>query len=110
MPTANLRLHRLEAPLSGVYAVEVAGAAKAELPGVANVGFRPSVGEQPRASLEVHLLDFDGELYGKRLRVTFRRWIREERKFESLTELQAQIHRDIAQGRAYFGLDSSNHE
>ena len=80
------------------------------MPGVANVGFRPSVGEQPRASLEVHLLNFDDELYGRRLQVTFRRWIREERKFESLAALRDQIHTDIARGRAYFGLDSSNHE
>jgi riboflavin kinase/FMN adenylyltransferase len=74
------------------------------------VGFRPSVGEQPRASLEVHLLDFDDEVYGERLKVTFRHWIREERKFESLDALRQQIHRDIALGRAYFGIDSSNHE
>jgi riboflavin kinase/FMN adenylyltransferase len=110
VPTANLRLHRLEAPLSGVYAVEVAGAAEGLVPGVANVGFRPSVGDQPRASLEIHLLDFYGDLYGKRLTVTFRHWIREERKFSTLAALQARIHEDIADGRAYFGLEPSDHE
>ncbi len=104
VPTANLQLHRLEAPLSGVYVVDVAGAADASVPGVANVGFRPSVGEQPRASLEVHLLDFDGHLYGKRLQVTFLEKVREEQKFESIDALQAQIHNDIAFGRQYFEL------
>jgi riboflavin kinase/FMN adenylyltransferase len=108
VPTANLKLHRLEAPLSGVYAVEVTGAATGAAdrtwPGVANVGFRPTVGDQPRASLEVHLLDFDGHLYGKRLVVTFREKIREEVKFESLDALQEQIEKDIAHGREYFDL------
>jgi riboflavin kinase/FMN adenylyltransferase len=104
VPTANLQLHRLEAPLSGVYAVEVAGAGNGLCPGVANVGFRPTVGEQPRASLEVHLLDFEGHLYGKRLVVTFREKIREEVKFDSLAALQEQIQKDIAFGRDYFNL------
>ena len=104
VPTANLRLHRLEAPLSGVYAVEVDGAAGKTWPGVANVGFRPTVGEQPRASLEVHLLGFDGHLYGRRLEVTFREKIRDEAKFDSLDALQEQIHKDIAYGREYFDL------
>jgi riboflavin kinase/FMN adenylyltransferase len=104
VPTANLQLHRLEAPLSGVYVVEVAGAAESSWPGVANVGFRPSVGEQPRASLEVHLLGFEGHLYGKRLEVTFREKIRDEAKFDSLDALQEQIHKDIAYGRRYFDL------
>ena len=103
-PTANLQLHRLEAPLSGVYAVEVAGAGDRVYPGVANVGFRPTVGEQLRASLEVHLLDFEGHLYGRRLVVTFREKIREEAKFESLDALQEQIQKDIAFGRDYFDL------
>ena len=104
VPTANLRLHRLEAPLSGVYLVNVGGAADGPVHGVANVGFRPSVGEQPRASLEVHLLDFEGHLYGKRLMVTFLDKVREEVKFDSLQALQEQIHKDIAHGRDYFDL------
>lgn len=104
-PTANLALHRLRAPLSGVYLVEVDGVAEQPWPGVANVGFRPTVGEQIRANLEVHLLDFQGDVYGKRLKVTFRGKLREEQKFESLDALQKQIHEDFAQGRAFFKLD-----
>lgn len=103
-PTANLQLHRLKAPLSGVYVVEVAGASERPEPGVANVGVRPTVGEQFRANLETHLLDFEGDLYGSRLEVTFREKLREEQKFDSLDALQAQIHEDIARGRDYFKL------
>ena len=110
-PTANLVLHRVKSPLSGVYVVEVDGAEDGRAwPGVANVGFRPTVGEQIRANLEVHLLGFKGDLYGKRLTVTFRQKLREEQKFESLDALQTQIHEDVAQGRAYFKLDPVNDE
>jgi riboflavin kinase/FMN adenylyltransferase len=60
------------------------------------------VGEGFRANLEVHLLDFEGQLYGKRLKVTFRKKLRDEIKFDSLDELKQQIHRDIAQGHEFF--------
>ena len=103
-PTANMELHRLRAPLSGVYVVEVAGIADGALPGVANVGTRPTIGDSIRANLEVHVLDYDGQLYGKSLTVTFREKIRDEQKFESLDELQQQIHKDIAYGREFFKL------
>jgi riboflavin kinase/FMN adenylyltransferase len=110
-PTANLSLHRLRSPLTGVFAVEVSGvsagtgggadarAANGMWPGVANVGIRPTVAEQFRANLEVHLLDFQGDLYGKRLTVVFRSKLRDEQKFDSLDALQKQIHEDIAQCR-----------
>ena len=101
-PTANMELHRLRAPLSGVYVVEVTGANGPALRGVANVGIRPTVGESFRANLEVHLLDFAGHLYGRTLTVSFRKKIREEIKFASLDELRQQIHRDIAYGREFF--------
>jgi riboflavin kinase/FMN adenylyltransferase len=105
-PTANLELHRLRAPLSGVYVVEaeveIDGVSSERWPGVANVGIRPTVGEGFRANLEVHLLDFAGQLYGKRLKVTFRKKLRDEIKFDSLDELKQQIHRDIAQGAEFF--------
>ena len=108
-PTANLLLHRLRAPLSGVYVVECAveGAVAGEeqwRPGVANIGVRPTIGDQFRASLEVHLLDFTGGLYGKRLTVRFCEKIRDEMKFDSIDTLSHQIHRDIATGREFFGL------
>jgi len=102
--TANVNLRRLRAPLAGVYAVEVSGAGPQRLFGVANVGTRPTIGDMTKAILEVHILDFNGDLYHQNIGVTFRSRLRDERKFASLDELKAQIQRDSAAGRAYFGL------
>ncbi len=104
VPTANLELHRLRSPLSGVFAVEVRGLDRVRF-GVANVGTRPTVDENSlKAILEVHLLDFAGDLYGKTIEVVFRHKLREEHKFDSLEELKQQIQRDLLAGRSYFGL------
>ncbi|MGJ8632344.1 MAG: bifunctional riboflavin kinase/FAD synthetase [Luteolibacter sp.] len=89
-PTANLRLGDLQVPRNGVWAVTVNGAMR----GVANLGTRPTVGGEEKL-LEVHLLDFSGDLYGKVLRVRFDRFVREERKFGSVEELREQIARDV---------------
>lgn len=98
-PTANIRLRHRPA-LRGVYVVA------AQLPdgrcfdGVANIGVRPTVdGRQP--SLEVHLFDFAGTLYGQRLRVTFRHPLRDEVRFDSVDALKAQIHKDMQEARAW---------
>ena len=104
VPTANLKLHRIRTALSGVYAVEVKGAGPSLVYGVANVGTRPTIGDLTEAILEVHLLDFDRDIYGKNIEVIFRKKIRDEKKFSSLDELKANIHSDIAQGRIYFQL------
>lgn len=105
-PTANVSLQRLRAPLAGVFAVEVAGdAGQGFTPiatGVANIGTRPTVDEGLKAILEVHLLDFEGDLYGRRIEVLFRNKIRDEVKFDSLDALKAQIHRDFDSGREFF--------
>ncbi|MGB5064049.1 MAG: riboflavin kinase, partial [Candidatus Competibacter sp.] len=69
--------------------------------GIANVGRRPTVaGERER--LEVHLLDFQGDLYGRHVKVDFLHYLRPEQRFESLTALQAQIRRDEQTARTYF--------
>jgi riboflavin kinase/FMN adenylyltransferase len=102
IPTANLELHRLRAPLAGVYAVEVFGAGLDGAVGVANVGTRPTVDDSIRANLEVHVLDRDCDLYGRRIEVRFRRKLRDERKFDSVDELKANIAADIEQTRAFF--------
>ncbi len=99
--TANIRVGRRVSPLRGVYAVTVEGAADAPLPGVCNIGRRPTIGGDSFL-LEVHLLDFDGDLYGRHLEVHFRHHLRGERKFESLDALVAQIHRDVAAAREFF--------
>ena len=101
-PTANLELRRLRAPLSGVYVVEVSGGGLERAHGVANVGVRPTVDDSIRANLEVHLLDREIELYGRHIEVTFCQKLREEKKFGSVEELQANIARDIEKTRAWF--------
>ena len=96
VPTANVELHRINAPMSGVYAVEVGGLDGRTYHGVANVGVRPTVGALNKAILEVHLFDFSGDIYGHRISVTFRHKIRDERKFPSKEALVAQIRDDVA--------------
>ncbi len=93
-PTANLRLGDLQVPKDGVWLVTV----DEKLHGVANLGMRPTVDGKERL-LEVHLLDFSGDLYGRKLRVRFDQLLREERKFDSVEELKLQITRDVGQGR-----------
>jgi riboflavin kinase/FMN adenylyltransferase len=99
--TANIRLHRLVSPVRGVFAVRVFGAGEHPLNGVANVGTRPTV-DGSYYVLEVHLFDFDGEIYGRHLDVEFCKKLREERKFESFDLLRQQISRDADQARRYF--------
>lgn len=103
-PTANMELHRLRSPLSGVFAVEVYGADSVMWPGVANVGVRPTVGDLSKAILEVHLLNFEENIYGRNIKVVFRKKLRNEHKFDGLDALKAQITRDVEQARSYFNL------
>ncbi len=99
-PTANILLRRQVSPLTGVFAVEVHTEHRT-LPGVANVGRRPTVGGT-QMRLEVHLLDVSMDLYGARLDVAFLHQLRQEQKFSSLEELKAAIAADVAQSRRYF--------
>ena len=101
IPTANVQLNRYRAPLSGVYVVEVFSGPDC-MPGVANVGVRPTVGDLVKPVLEIHLLDFDGSLYGRRIEVEFKYKVRDERKFDSLDKMVEEIHNDIAVARQYF--------
>ena len=101
-PTANIHLHRAVAPVDGVFAVEVFGIPGEPVNGVANVGVRPTVGGT-RSLLEVHLFDFDCDIYGAHVQVGFLKKLRPERRFESFAQLQQQIMRDAEQARAYFG-------
>ena len=103
-PTANLSFGDLVRPKPGVYAVEVHVAGTPDwLPGVANTGTRPTVGGE-EARLEVHIFEFDRDIYGQRVTVRFRSFIRDERKFDGLDALKAQIARDADGARAIFGL------
>ncbi|MGE8294445.1 MAG: bifunctional riboflavin kinase/FAD synthetase [Pseudomonas sp.] len=100
-PTANIQLKRRKVPLTGVYLVscEIDGVIQ---PGVANIGVRPSVAGDGSAHLEVHLLDFAGDLYGRRLSVAFHHKLRAEQRFASLEALKAAIAADIAAAREYW--------
>jgi len=96
-PTANLRVSEMVLPPDGVYAVR-ARVQGSERPGVANLGFNPTFEEHER-SLEVHLFDLDGNLYGQRLEVNFVQRLRGEIKFPNVQALAQQIARDVAAAR-----------
>jgi len=100
-PTANLDLGEYIEPARGVYAVKagvVEGSRTIWYDGVANLGLRPTFGGT-RTILEVHLFEFDGDLYGKPLRVAFIDYLRAEKKFDGLDSLRAQIADDGARAR-----------
>ncbi|WP_075879583.1 bifunctional riboflavin kinase/FAD synthetase [Vreelandella massiliensis] len=100
VPTANLPLLPQPLTLRGVFAVVAELDDGSRHPGVANVGFRPTVGAD-RPTLEVHLFDFDGDLYAKRCTVYPCARLRGEMKFDDFDALKAQIKRDQARARRY---------
>lgn len=103
-PTANIDLHRKVSPLQGVFAVLVSGLEQGQQPGVANIGTRPTVEGDTRYLLEVHLFDFDRQIYGEHVEVEFQKKLRDEKKFDSFEALRQQIARDALQARAFFGI------
>jgi riboflavin kinase/FMN adenylyltransferase len=96
-PTANIHMRHERPALTGVYAVKLDG-----LNSVANLGVRPTIAGVPKLLLEVHVLDFNGDLYDKHVHVEFMHKIREEMKFENLDALKAHIAKDIEVARTYF--------
>ncbi len=103
-PTANIDLHRKVSPLRGVYAVQVYGLSDQPLPGVANIGTRPTVSGDTRYLLEVHLFDFQDTIYGEHVEVEFRRKLRDEQRFDSFEQLRRQIVQDAREARDYLGV------
>jgi len=101
-PTANVAMMRKKTPLQGVFAVTMTGISALPLPGVANVGSRPTVDGRPRVQLETHLFDFSGDIYGHLVEVHFHHMLREEQRFASVQALRDQIEKDAGQARAYF--------
>jgi len=97
-PTANLRLMRRKSPVCGVLAVRVSGIEARALPAVASLGTRPTVGGK-EVLLEVHVFDFDGDLYGREIEVEFVAKLRDEVKFDSLDALMVQMKIDAAGAR-----------
>ncbi len=101
VPTANLELLTRALPIAGVFAVSVK-LRDMVYQGVANAGFKPTVSNQEIPSLEVHLLNFNEEIYGESIQVQFEMKIRDEKKFTGLEQLQQQIKLDIDQVKKYF--------
>lgn len=106
-PTANLFLHRRSTPLAGVFAVEMFGIIGEPHLGIANLGVRPTVGGT-QALLEIHLLNFQENIYGQHVEVDFLAKIRAERRFSSLAELRTQIFRDIETAQDFFNERSQS--
>lgn len=99
-PTVNLMPEPWRVlPRFGVYAVRVVLPDGSAFPGVTNVGIRPTIVDDDRVTIETYLIDFDGDLYEKEIKIEFLRYLRGEKKFDSMRELHKQIERDIAQAR-----------
>ncbi len=96
-PTANVHMRHERPALTGVYAVKLDG-----LNGVANLGVRPTISGVPKLMLEVYVFDFDGNLYDRHVHVQFFHKVRDEKKFESLDALKAQIALDAIAAKDYF--------
>ncbi len=96
-PTANIHIKHERPALTGVYAVKLDG-----LAAVANLGVRPTIAGVPKLSLEVHVIDFNEDLYGRHVHVEFLHKIRDEMKFSGLDALKAQIAHDVIEARNYF--------
>ncbi len=101
-PTANISVHRRKVPIHGVYAVQMFGIDGEPISGVANVGVRPTVTGNHKALLEVHLFDFDRDIYGAHVQVHFLKKIRDERRFAHMEDLILQIQQDCHDARNYF--------
>lgn len=102
-PTANLAAHNEQFPPDGVYAVEAAWAGR-RLPGIVNLGYRPTVARPGgERLLELHLFDFAEDLYGQDVEVAFRAFLRPERKFANVDALREQIAQDAARARTTLG-------
>lgn len=98
-PTANLRTHNEQFPPNGVYAVEALHRNRT-YQGVVNIGVRPTVKTQDSPKLlELHLFDFHKDIYGEDVEVIFRKYLRTERKFDSLDDLKSQIAKDAHEAR-----------
>ncbi len=108
-PTANIHLHRKSVPVKGVFAVSVTGIAAQPLPAIANIGVRPTLdGAGMRPLLEVHLFDFQEDIYGRYVDVALLKYLRAEQKFDGLEALKRQIEKDCQAARGFFAQQPFN--
>jgi len=102
-PTANMKLHRHQSPVRGIFTVRVLGIEDGPLNAVAYMGTRP-VYQGKKMILEVHILDFDRDLYGRRLEIELIDKLREEGRIDSETTLLRQIKKDVQQAKREFNV------
>jgi riboflavin kinase/FMN adenylyltransferase len=107
-PTANVRLEHNRPPVMGIFVVEVLGLGPATWPGVASLGVRPTVKQGGAPTLEVHVFDFDRDIYGRRVQVRFLHKLRDEEKYPDLATLTAAIARDVSAAREFFKNNTAN--
>ncbi|HAF00226.1 MAG TPA: bifunctional riboflavin kinase/FAD synthetase [Methylophilaceae bacterium] len=101
-PTANVHMRHERPALTGVYAVKLSVGKLDCMNAVANLGVRPTIAGVPKLMLEVHVFDFNGNLYDKHVHVEFFHKVRDEMKFDSLDALKAQIAQDVEVAKEYF--------
>lgn len=101
-PTANVHMRHERPALTGVYAVKLSVGKLDCMNAVANLGIRPTIAGIPKLMLEVHVFDFNGDLYGKHVHVEFFHKVRDEMKFAGLDALKAQIAQDVIVAQDYF--------
>jgi riboflavin kinase/FMN adenylyltransferase len=101
-PTANIQLKHNRPPLTGIFVVRVQGDGLPPMQGVASLGVRPTVKQNGKPVLEVHIFDFSDEIYNKHLRVDFLHKLRDEVKYLDLTSLTLQIELDVCNVKQWF--------
>lgn len=111
-PTTNIQLKHNKPPVSGIFVVKVHGAIESSptkiTQGVASLGVRPTVHKNGKPVLEVHLFDFDQEIYGRHLRVDFLHKLRDEETYSDLKTLTQQIAKDVENAKSYFLISAAN--
>ncbi len=106
-PTINLRITHHRPVLQGIFVVRIHGLSGETKQGVASLGIRPTVEDQGRNLLEVHVFDYNNECYGQLVQVEFLKKLRDEEKFDGLATLSAAIEHDVEQARRYFAETST---
>ena len=102
-PTANVLMKHNRPPVAGIFAVEVQWLDGGNvLPGVASLGVRPTVARDARPCLEVHLFDFNRDIYGRHIKVEFLHKFRDEEKYADVETLKRQIALDVDNAKRYF--------
>ncbi len=100
-PTANIQMRHNRPPLTGIFAVKLQTESGDVMPGVASLGMNPTVSDEKIAKLEVHLFNFNGDLYGKHVRVDFLKKLRDEEKYADLDTLKRQIALDAHHAKQF---------